>query len=133
MRTLVGFGEQAVPAILAVLTSPQSSYSEIDGGLTALRFMVEGAGPVPLTAGTTAEIRRVAQSRLSGTQYFTTLWYAIDLAVALKEDSLRKTVESLASTRTEVIARGVTDSKLIEQTQKRAKDRLAGIPALPRF
>lgn len=132
MQTLAAFGEQAAPAILSVVTSPQSSHYAVEGGQTALRLMVEGAAPRPLTAGTLNQIRRAAQLRLTGPQYFTTLWYAVDLAVVVKEDSLRRIVELLASNRTEVVARGVTDPKLIEQTQKRAADRLAGVPALPR-
>jgi hypothetical protein len=132
MQTLSAFGELAAPAILSVVMSPQSSHYEVEGGLTALRLMVEGAGPRPLTSGAIDQIRRAAQRRLTGPQYFTTLWYAIDLAVVLKEDSLRRIVELLASRRTEVVARGVRDPALIEQTQKRATDRLAGVPAFPR-
>jgi hypothetical protein len=132
MQTLAAFGELAAPAILSVVVSPQSSHYEVEGGLTALRLMVEGAGPRPLTPGTIEQIRHAAQLRLTGPQYFTTLWYAIDLAVVLKADSLRRIVELLASRRTEVVARGVRDPALIEQTQKRATDRLAGVPAFPR-
>ena len=132
MQTLAAFGELAAPAILSVVMSPQSSHYEVEGGLTALRLMVEGAGPRPLTSGAIDQIRRAAKRRLTGPQYFTTLWYGIDLAVVLKDDNLRRIVASLASSRTEVIARGVTDLRLIEQTQKRAADRLAGVPALPR-
>ena len=132
MRTLAAFGEIAAPAILSVVMLPRSSHYEVEGGLTALRLMVEEAGPRPLKSGTIDQIGRAAQRRLTGSQYFTTLWYAIDLAVVLKEDNLRRIVELLASRWTEVVARGVRDPALIEQTQKRATDRLAGIPAFPR-
>ncbi len=132
LYTLVAFGEQAAPAILAVVTSPQSSHYAVEGGLTALRFMVEGAAPRPLTAGTLNQIRRAVLLRLTGPQTFVTVWDAVDLAVLLKDDDLRRIVQSLASDRSEVIARGITAPDLIERTQKLAADRFAGIPALPR-
>ena len=37
---------------------------EVEGGLTALRLMVEGAGPRPLTSGAIDQIRRAARSCL---------------------------------------------------------------------
>jgi hypothetical protein len=132
LHTLVAFGEQAAPAILAVVTSPQSSHEAVEGGLVALRFMVEEAAPRPLTVGTLNQIRRAVQLRLTGPQTFVTVWDAVDLAVLLKDDDLRRIVQSLASNRSEVIARGITAPDLIERTQKLATDRLAGVPALPR-
>src|SRR5207253_4535259 len=84
MYALAAFGEQAASAILSVVTSPQSSHYEVEGGLTALRFMVEGAGPRPLTSGSLDQIRRAAQMRLRGRQYLTTLWCALDLGGVVK-------------------------------------------------
>jgi hypothetical protein len=104
----------------------------VDDGLRTLRLIVEGASTRSLSPDTLDQIPRAAQQRVTRKQYFTSLWYAIDLAVALNDPNLRRIVESLASNRNEVIARGVEDPKLIEQTQKRAAERLAGVPALPR-
>lgn len=131
-RALVAFGEQAVPAVLAVVTSPRSTHYQVDEGLIVLRFLVEGAGPQPLSAGTLEEIRRVAEQHLTGKQYFTTLWWAIDLAVALDDPDLRQIVRSLASDREQVVDRGIEDPELIDETQRLAAEALAGVPPKPR-
>jgi hypothetical protein len=131
-RYLADFGEQAAPAVLAVVTSPKSSVYAVDEGLIALRFMVEGAGKRPLSAVTLEGIRRAAGHRLIGKQYFTTLWWAIDLAVVLNDPDLKKIVEALASDVNAVMARGVDQPHLIEKTQQIAIERLAGAPPLPR-
>jgi len=130
---LADFGERAAPAVLAVVTSPERHYSAVDEGLITLRFMVEGTGPRPLSAGTLDQIRSAARQRLTGKQYFTTLWRAIDLAVALNDPGLRQIVQALASDATEVTARGVTNPDLIARTQQRATQRLAGGPSTPRY
>ena len=132
IQALAAFGEQAAPAVLGVVTSTESHYDEVNHGLITLRFMVEQTGARSLSANTVDQIRRAAQQRLTGRQYFPTLWNAMDLAVALNDPNLRRIVQSLASNRNEVVIRGVTDPELIEKTQKRAADRLAGVPALPR-
>jgi hypothetical protein len=132
MRALADFGQQAAPAVLDVVTSSGADKDEVNHGLITLRFMVEGAKTRPLSAGTIEQIRRAAEQRLSGKQYFTTLWYATDLAAVLNDPGLRRTVESLASDRKEVISRGVDDPQLIEETQRRATDGLRGVAPLPR-
>jgi hypothetical protein len=132
IRALADFGERAVPAVLRVVTSPESHYDAVNHGLITLRFIVEGAGTRPLSASTLDQIRRAAEQRLTGKQYFTTLWRAVDLAAVLNDADLRRVVGSLAADWSEVVARGVEDPDLIAQTQKRAADRLAGIPPLPR-
>jgi len=132
IRPLADFGEQAAPAVLEVVTSAHSHYSAVNDGLITLRFMVERMKSHRLSAGILDQIRRAAEQRLSGKQYFTTLWYAIDLAVVLNDAKLRGIVKSLASNRNEVMARGIEDAKLIDLTQKRAADRIAGVPANPR-
>jgi hypothetical protein len=130
---LAAFGEQAAPSVLAVVTARESWYELVNGGLQVLRFMVEGKQTRPLTAGTLNRIRLAAEQRLTDRPRFvTTLWRAIDLAVALDDPSLRQIVQNLASDPNESVARGVTDPKLIEQTRKRAAARLAGVQALPR-
>jgi len=129
---LADFGEQAAPAILAVVNSPERHYSAVDEGLIALRFMVEGAGPSPLSVATTNQIRNAARNRLEGKQYFTTLWRAIDLAGALNDPALRQVVQALASDEAAVRARGITNPEIISRTQQRATQSLAGGRANPR-
>lgn len=129
-RALVNFGEQAAPALLAAVRTPTTMHYIVDEALIALRFLVEGKGPQPLVAGTLSDIRLAAKLRLTGKQYFTTLWHAIDLAIALKDPELRQIVQSLASDREEVLARGIKESE-VPETQRRAAQRLAGVPAEP--
>lgn len=129
---LADFGERAAADVLRVVTALARSDDAVNDGLTTLRFMVEGARTRPLSAGTLDAIRRAAKQRLTGKQYFTTVWQAIDLAVTLQDAELRRTVQSLATDRNEVVARGIEEPDLIELTQKRAAGRLAGGPPLPR-
>jgi hypothetical protein len=128
---LAEFGEPAVQRVLDVVTRTEDG-SVIMDALICLRLMAEGVRTRPLTPRTLGNIRRVAEQRLTGQQFVTTLWRAIDLAVALRDSTLRQTVQSLASNRSAVLARGITDPELIETTQKHAADRLAGVPPLPR-
>ncbi|HEX7052289.1 MAG TPA: hypothetical protein VF188_18935 [Longimicrobiales bacterium] len=131
-RALAMFGEQAAPLVLDAVRSLEET-AQIDDALLVLRFMVEGAAGQPLSAATLQQIRSVADRRLTGRQHVTTLWNAMDLAMALNDSGLQQIVEALASDRGEVIARGVTEPDLIEKTQKLARDRLAGVPPLPRW
>lgn len=130
---LADFGERAAPAVLAVVTAPESRYTAVNEGLLSLRYMVEGKGSPPLSPETLNQIRGAAKQRLMGKQRFTTLWRAIDLAVTLNDPELRQLVQSLASDANEVIARGVTDPGLIADTQKQASGRLAGGPSRPHY
>lgn len=123
-----------VPAILAVETSAESSTSAINEALIALRFIVEGASARGgLHEETFADLRRVATRRLvarNGSP--TTLWWAIDLAWSLRDRELQQAVDALASDTSVIVGRGITDPQLIEQTQRRAADRVAGLSPLPR-
>lgn len=132
---LADFGEQAAAAVLRAVTDPETRYEAVSDGLLSLRFMVEGRGARPLSAGTLSEIRRVAKQRLTGKQDAATLWKAIDLAVVLGDPELRRIVESLAADRGEILARGIEHSGLIEYTQRLAAGRLAnlGRPFNPRY
>lgn len=132
IRALAAFGEQAAPAVLRTVTSPTSTHDAVDGALITLRFIVEGEVARRLSAGTLQQIRQAAQQRLTGKQYFTTLWYAIDLGMLLDDPELARIVTSFAYDPNEVVARGIQKTDLVEQTQKRAADRLAGFPPLPR-
>lgn len=134
-QAVVDFGEQAVPAVVAVVMSPESSPYAISDGLIALRCMVEGAGVSPLSARTLEAVRRAVEFRLTSLGRLAstggTLRWAVDLAVALDSPGLRRIVESLSVDPNEVIARGVTDPDLIARTQRHATERLAGVPARP--
>ncbi|MGH7528753.1 MAG: hypothetical protein ACREMN_00060 [Gemmatimonadales bacterium] len=129
---LADFGEPAVPDVVRVVTSPDSPYSAVDEGLLALRFMVEGRGG-RLSARTLDRIRDAAKQRLTGKQSFTTVWQAIDLAVALRDAELRRIVESLAADGDAVAALGIDNPEIIELTRQRAAGRLAGGRMLPQY
>ena len=126
VRPLADFGEQAIPAVVDVVSSPSSRYSAVDDGLRVLRLIVEGASG-PLSGRSRALLGDAARTRLAGEQKFTTLWYAIDLAAVLGDADLTQTLRSLATDSGAVIARGVRTPRLVEQTRKRAADRLAGV------
>lgn len=128
---LADMGEQAAPAVLDVVTNPASHHYVVDDGLRVLRMMVETQTTQPLSAATVSRIRDAAEQRLTGTQYFTTVWYAIDLAAVLDDPELEQKLELISNYSTEVIAFGIDDPQLIEQTQQRAAERLAGVSAQP--
>ncbi len=128
---LADFGEPAVQPVLDIVASTDDGSVLMDA-LATLRFMVEGAEARPLSTTTLSEIRGVAERFLTGEQSVVTVWRAIDLAVALDDPGLRRTVESLASDVGAVFARGISEPDLVFKTQKRAADRLAGDPPLPR-
>lgn len=130
---LADFGELAAGDVLRVVAAAASRYEAVNDGLLALRFMVEGHGAPRLSDSTRDQIRQVTKQRLSGRQWFTTVWYAIDLAVALDDAELRRIVESLAANGDTVAARGIEKLELIEMTRARAAGRLAGKPALPKY
>ena len=126
IQPLAEFGESAVPAVVDVVTSPRSRYYAVDDGLRVLQRIVQRESANPVSPSSRVLIRRAAQERLTGVQNFTTLWYAIDLAGALGDPELKPTLEALATDSAEVAARGITTQSLIEQTKRRASERLAG-------
>jgi hypothetical protein len=129
---LADFGDPAAPAVLSVLETTTST-SVADDALMTLRFMAEGVGRQPLTDGTRDRIRRAAKRRLTERQEsITTIWWAIDLAVALKDPELRRMVQSLASDRSAVVRLRNTDRDLVDRTQRVAAERLAGVLPRPR-
>ena len=139
IRALVRFGEQAAPAVLSVVGAAESDYNAVDDGLRVLRYMVAGGGPdentrspAPLSAETLEQVRRVVKQRLTGKQYFTTMWYAIDLAELLEDDAeLRRLLEVVATEPTEVLL-PLDDPKLIERTRGSAAEVLARMRARSR-
>jgi hypothetical protein len=79
------------------------------------------------------DLRRLAARRLAGRGGSpTTLWWAIDLAWSLRDEELQQSVYALSSDASVIVERGITDPELIQQTQRRAADRIAGVPPLPR-
>jgi len=133
-KALAEFGEAAVPDLLRVVNSPDAHYDLVDHGLIALRIMAERPDYQSVSRTTQQQIRAAAAQRLKRPGYFTSLWRAIDLAVVLKDPELRQVIESLASNRNAVTATGITyDWTVIEMTQKRAAERLAGVLPTPRF
>lgn len=130
IRQLVELGEAAAPHVISVTSDPSRHYSTVDDGLRVLRMMVEAQA---ISERSRRAIREVAIQRLTTEQYFTTLWYAIDLAASLNDTELDKIVESLASSADEVRRRGVSNPEIIEKTQQRARDRIAKLPALPQL
>jgi hypothetical protein len=132
VRALAGFGELALPAVLKVATAAEGHYTVVDHALLTLRFIVDAGRSRPLSARAREAIGRVARRHLTERSYFTTLWRAIDLAAALEDPELMAIVSTLAQEPKEVVARGVTDPDLVARTQQLARDRLAGLPPLPR-
>ena len=84
---LADFGDQAAPAVLRVVRSPESNTSEVTDGLRALRLMIEHAPP---SSGSRGQIRAAVRDLLTGPQEITKLWQAIDLGVALGDAELRQ-------------------------------------------
>ena len=131
LHALAAFGEPAAVAVARLVQQPDARVSAVDQGLLTLRFIVEDGGWRTLSRPALQAIRQVARQRLTGTQSVTTLWWAIDLAVALDDRRLRTIVEAFAADHNEAIARGVLDLELAQRTQKWAADSLAGVPPLP--
>lgn len=125
-------GERVASLVLDVVTDPDSNYYAVDDGLVILRMMVENQLAQPLTSETLARIRDAAKQRLMGTQYFTNIWRAIDLAAVLDDSELDQRLELISSYQSEVLAFGVEDPELIKQLQRLAAEGLAGVPPKPR-
>ena len=136
MGALAAFGELAAPHVLEVVMDARCFRSQVDNGLITLRYMIEQPSTDhPLAASTLDRIREAARLHLLSKDPLgtgTTMRWAIDLAIALDDRELRRIVESLASDPDAVRARDVNRPDRVAKTQQRARDRLAGIPALPR-
>jgi hypothetical protein len=132
IRALVNFGELPIPALLETAQSSKSHPFQVSDSLIALRLIIEAVQANRLLEDTLAAVSHLARQKLTERTSDIVLWRAIDLAVILDNAELRAIVESLAADPNEVLARGITEPDLIERTQKRAADRLAGMPALPR-
>ncbi len=135
-REVVSHGDAGVLAVIETIRHPDVSGSELIGGLVALRFAVEDPSLPRVSGAVRAQIRDVAADLLrSGApndELGTVLRRTVDLAVALGDSSLRQTVVAIATTPGAVVERGVTAEQAIARVQREARDRLSGVPALPR-
>jgi hypothetical protein len=130
-NALADFGDVAAAAVLAAAKSQQSSTAMVHDALIALRFMVESGGK-PLSVMNRNAVYQVAMTRLDDKQQdVTLLWQAIDLASAFPDATIRGKVRTLADDAAALTGRNI-DASLHAQTRKRAADRAAGVPALPR-
>ena len=131
-EALAEFVEEAVPALLDAVMSGNSPDRRVTGSLVALRFMVEGAAPRPLSAETRGQIRRAAEHHLTaGTDRSgVTLRRASDLAFALDDPGLWRIVENLATDPDAIGAWGVAP-EFVERARQHLLDRLAGVAPLP--
>ena len=134
VNALVAFGPAVIPVVVGVVNSPEGTPSEAVGGLIALRKIVEQAGTGQLSAHEHRLSREAASRHLGATDgtYFSHFLFAIDLAVALDDPELREVVRTVSVSDAAIRGRGITDPEIIAMVKKRALDRLAGIPALPR-
>jgi len=130
-EALAALGEQAIPALVALLETPDSRRGAVNDALVTLRFIVEESDTMPLSENAYASIVNLCESRLAtsvdplgnGRLLRTT----IDLAVAVDVQRLRRIVELLATDANAVAERGVRP-EWVAETQRHAADRLAGIP-----
>lgn len=126
---LLGFGEDAVPALYEVALSRHGSDRQVSSALYTLRMIVDEYGLGGFQPETIARIREVAADRLNEPHGFIVLRRAIDLASTLNDPELDGILQSLASDRASIIARGLMDPDQVKEIQKQAGDRLAGVPA----
>jgi hypothetical protein len=130
VRVLTERGDEAASELIHVILDASTTTGEQQDGLLLLRFMVEARAERPLSESTLEQVAAGADVLLSRPGDVTVLWSAIDLAVATGDVSLRKRVRSLSVDTTLLEALGIRPD-LIEQTQRRAAERLAGVPARP--
>jgi hypothetical protein len=114
---LLGLGELAVPAVLAVIESNESRTDQVSSGLRALTKFVEKG---MLTAGTRTALHPAAAQRLTGLQAPTVIANAIDLATALRDPALMFRVEQLAADPSRLRSHGITDAEQVEWLHRRA-------------
>ena len=131
VRALTEFGEPATAMTLRVANAP-AEHEQVADALLVLRLMAENASLRPLAPATHVEMHSVAANRLTGAQSLDVLSRAIDLAIVLGDADLRQTVAAIASSPSEVRRRGISDANQVAQVQRQARDRLNGVPSIPR-
>lgn len=117
---LASFGDAAVPLVVRAIRSPGAGLSQVTDGLIVLRQIAGGDSVPPMKAEARHLASAVARERLSGKQAPSTILVAIDLALALEDEELRRIVQALASDPGEIVQRGITDPGLIERIQLHA-------------
>lgn len=132
-RALAEFGEPAVNPLVEVALN-SNNINQQDQAMVALRCLVEHTNP--LSDDAMNSIRRVAEVRMNSpvrlAETGIMLRKAIDLAVAVNDQGLRKLVELISYDSQAVRRQGISIPERIEKTQKHASDRLAGVPARQR-
>lgn len=130
LRQLTELGEASAPSVIKVARDPSRHYSAVDEALRILRMMLENN----LVSDETREAARsVARQRLTGSQYFTTFWYAMDLAAVVDDPGLTELIRRISQSPESLQYAGGTTDRTHAMTRQRAIDRLAGIPAQPRL
>lgn len=118
---LASFGEEALPAVLAVIDEPGVPGEAIANSLRVLTRMVSDAGPPGLSQGARERIVAVARRSLSGRNVLSVL-SAMELAVALDEPELVRAVTRFSEAPNELRARGLENAEvdLIQKSAARA-------------
>lgn len=129
IEALAQFGEPAAGPVMDVIEETPSNSVLMDG-LRAIR-LVEGVGREPLRPATLERIRTLTAEYLTGDDRYVIVLRAIDLAIVLDDPELRTIVESMATDRDALMARGITDPRDIRDVQEHAARRLNGEPPRP--
>jgi hypothetical protein len=108
-RALAKFGDAAVAPVASFARGPSPDTGATDDALRALQFMIEGS--TPLSSRSRSQILTVAAERLTGSQDFTNVTAAIGLAIAIKDMTLRRRVEQLASDPTQLREMGIPEGR----------------------
>jgi hypothetical protein len=121
VQGLASFGEQALPAIVAVVEEPGAPGGAVANSLNALSLMVSDAGPSGLSREARETIIAVTRRNLSARHLLVVL-SAVDLAVALNEPELIRVVTRFSEAPNELRARGLGDAEIdrIRQNATRA-------------
>lgn len=124
-QALAAFGEPSVEP-LAEMCIGENHYDLVNHGLTALTMLAEAPGREGLSKQALGRIRSCARARLTKVTAFSSLWKAIDLAVALNDEELNGVVQQMSNDRGAIEAAGVPPVA-VEQTQERAYEAMRRI------
>ena len=124
-RALIDFGEQAAPAVIEIVASPDTDVFAVLDGLRVLEYLLRGtsmdgsAEVKPLSSAVRDSIRQVVHRRLMmNNQMFSTLENAIRLTAFFKDDpEIQRLLTELANDPNAIAVRGVTDPEYIKRVQ----------------